>query len=129
MTHSATIVIIDDHDDSRAIYGAVLEHHGYAVLASASREEGAHLLATAGVRLACVALPPLPGGGLHTLEPLRRAAARGGIPLLAMGTDGAPDIGTRVRAAGCAGYVLKPCRPMELVIEIRRVLEGAVEAA
>lgn len=125
MSASATVVIIDAHDDSRSIYAAVLEHHGYRVLASACRDEGAQLLDAGGVRLACVALTPLAGGGLGTMEPLRKKAAAAGIPLLALGTTSGDEIRRRATAAGCAGYLLKPCRPLELLAEVRRILDGA----
>ena len=37
------VLLVDSHEDSRTIYTAILEHHGFAVVATSCGDEGLRL--------------------------------------------------------------------------------------
>lgn len=117
-----TILIVDGHEDSRLIYQAALEHHRYRVVATGRYDDGLPLARASRPELICVSLPPLPDGGWGVARHFREDAATREIPLLALSTTAGADGSARAREIGCAGFLVKPCRPLELVREIERLL-------
>ncbi|HEX8693983.1 MAG TPA: response regulator [Longimicrobium sp.] len=117
-----TVLLVDTHEDSRAIYATILKHHGFGVLAAAFHAEG--------VRLARERLPDLivleyglpRSEALEAAHALRSDALTGTIPLLALSTAFSEADRERALAAGFSAYLLKPCPPLQLLAETRRLL-------
>jgi two-component system, cell cycle response regulator DivK len=122
---SYTILIIDAHEDSRLIYTAVLEHHSFRVLSAASIAEGVLLARGERPDLAFLAFPPAPGDPWPLVERFRAEGAAQAIPVVGLSTESAPQARDRALASGCNGYLTKPCGPLELLGEARRILAGS----
>ena len=116
-----TVLLVDTHEDSRAIYTTILEHHGFAVVASACYDEG--------VRLARERRPDVifleygfpRARSLDAALSLRSHAATARIPLVALSTAFSEAERERALASGFASYLVKPCPPLELLAEARRL--------
>ena len=117
-----TVLLVDDSRETRDIYAAYLQHHGYEVLQAADGLSG---VATA--RVYCpdvivmnVSLPGL--DGITATHRIRHAPELGDVRIVAC-TGYVREEGQGIAlAAGCDAYLEKPCSPSELLREIRRLL-------
>lgn len=121
----ATVLLIDPDDDSQAIFSLVLQHAGFEVLQARDGERG--------FALACQHQPDL-----VVFEPFTPLTAHGSLaahfrasehtarlPLLAVTAvpDLLSDDGISVE------FLVKPCRPRDLLSEVRRRLGRTLTAA
>ena len=124
------VLVIDDEEHTRAIHGAILRHTGYAVLEAGTAEEGIQL---AREHLPDLILMDISLPGITGWEATRRLKADSDtaeIPVVALTGFGLPVHRERSEAAGCAGYLVKPIDPKEVVGEVDRLLAlGAEHAA
>ena len=117
-----TILLVDDHEDSRIIYRTILRHHGYRTLEAADRRTAGRIAREHAPDLVILStfLPdsdnPAPDArALHD-------AVAADVPLLLMTAH--PLDAAQLRALGtiCDGYLAKPCPPSRLLAEVRRLL-------
>lgn len=119
-----TVLLVEDHRDSRDIYGTILRHSGYRVLEAADGEE-CILLAqrhTPDVIVMDLGLPWV--DGWHATETLKADPATAAIPVLAVSVHLQEMDRSRARAAGCSGFLPKPCTPGRLLGEVSRILDA-----
>jgi two-component system, cell cycle response regulator DivK len=124
-----TILLVDDDADARYVYGVMLRHSGYEVVEAADGAEGLRLAQEREPDLIVMDLA-LPGmDGWDATSAIRRDAAVGRTPVLALTvhTRGAHRI--RAKAAGCDAFLEKPCTPRDLVHAIERHLSIASDDA
>ncbi len=108
-----SVLVVDDHDDSRDVLRAMLEALGAAVATAASVDDARHALARAipDVLLTDLAMPVEDGFGLleycrHHGDPRVQ-----GLPILALTGYGTAAAQHRVLAAGFDAYLAKPVDP------------------
>ena len=116
----STVLVVDDHSDSRKICEIILGRHGYRVL---SAPEGRAGLATAiaefpDVILLDIALPGL--DGWEVAQALHRNPATSKIPIILYTAYWLESDRARARTMGCAGYLTKPCSPQSILAEVDR---------
>jgi len=119
------VLVVDDFPDNREMYVQYLSFAGYRV---AEADDGEEALVKAAALLPDVvvmdlALPRLDGWEATRRlkqDPLTRA-----IPVIALTGHGLPEHVERAQQAGCDAFLTKPCTPLDLATEIRRVLEGS----
>ena len=115
-----TVLLVDASDDCRAINGAVLRHHGFDVLEAGNGPDGARM-ALEHLPHAVVMELRLPGmDGWALLERIKRAPALAFTPLLAV-TAAADVSRAEALATGFAEILAKPCPPLRVLSEIRRL--------
>jgi two-component system, cell cycle response regulator DivK len=119
-----TVLVVDDSEDTRVMYGAYLRHVGYHVREAAT---GAAALLLArrepiDVILMDIALPEM--DGFEATRRLKADPETKRIPVVALTAYAVPPAPERAAEAGCAAYLAKPCTPREVVATIERVLEG-----
>jgi two-component system, cell cycle response regulator DivK len=119
-----TVLVVDDSEDTRVMYGAYLRHVGYHVREAAT---GAAALALArhepiDVILMDIALPEM--DGFEATRRLKADPETEQIPVVALTAYAVPPAPERAAEAGCVAYLAKPCTPREVVATIERVLEG-----
>jgi two-component system, cell cycle response regulator DivK len=120
--HPRTILLVDDDPDSRYVYGAMLRHRGYEVVEATDGAEGIRLARERAPDLIVMDLG-LPGmDGWDATAAIRRDATVGRTPVLALTVHTYGTHRVRARAAGCDGFIEKPCTPHDLVREIERHL-------
>jgi CheY-like chemotaxis protein len=116
------ILLVDDIEDCRDVYGQFLRFTGYEVVEAT---DGNEALATA-VRLAPDAivmdlwLPHL--DGWESIRRLKALPATASIPILVLTGDAYAQARHDAEDAGCQAYLVKPCLPMAVAAEIGRLL-------
>ena len=121
------VLVVDDSDDARTICAEYLGYRGFRV---AMAEHGLQALDFVGVRppdlvVMDLAMPVL--GGLEAARRLRSQAATRHIPLIALTAYATKDARDDALAAGFDKVLTKPCPPVTLDEEIRRLLGSRPE--
>lgn len=124
-----TVLVVDDDPDTRVIWRAVLQHHGYLVLQAVDGAEGVR---TAMARDPDVVVMDLemPGlDGLQATRHLKEHRLTSAMPVIVVSAHAGAEYRKRAEEAGCDGYLAKPCPPAELLGEVERVLGGLLATA
>jgi CheY-like chemotaxis protein len=116
------ILLVDDYEDARVMYGHFLRMSGYQPIEAASGEEA--------LELAYKHLPDLilldmslPGiDGWEVTAELKGNETTRHIPIVALTAHALQTERQRTERAGCDGFLAKPCAPPDLLAEISRVL-------
>jgi len=108
------VLLAEDHDDSRRVYGLILRHFGYQVEEATNGEDAVELARRSHPDLVLmdIGLPVLDGWQASRI--LKSDPETTGIPLIAFSAhiDSTADLAGR---ATFDGYILKPVSPLELV--------------
>lgn len=124
MSHRRVLIVEDNHDN-RAIFAAILHHHGYEVLEAADGEDGVRLAREAhpDVILMDISLPRM--DGIEATTRLKRDDDTASIPIIAVTAHAMREDEQRVREAGCDAYLAKPVQPMRVIEEVNRLIGDA----
>jgi two-component system, cell cycle response regulator DivK len=121
----ARILLVDDELDQVEMYRFALEEVGFVVFAASTGGEAVtrarHLHPDAIVL--DVRLPDITGWEVCGL--LKSDPGTEQIPVLILTAAAAPTLAADAAKAGCAGYLLKPCYPDQLIASLREVLAAA----
>lgn len=120
------VLIVDDQEDLRGMYAWCLRAAGWVV---AEAEDGptAHVLARTFGPHAIVMDLALPGvDGLHLIQGIRDEEGLRAVRILVCTGLVGPEIERRARAAGCDGFVRKPCLPEDLRLRLERLLMNRI---
>jgi two-component system cell cycle response regulator DivK len=120
--HPPLILLVDDYEDARVMYGHFLRMSGYEPLEASTGEEALEL---AHARLPDLILldMSLPGiDGWEVTAQLKRNATTKHIPIVALTAHALQSERQRTERAGCDGFLAKPCAPPDLLAEITRLL-------
>jgi len=118
----ATVLLVEDDVDSRAIYGTVLRHSGFLVVEADDGET-----AVKSVRLhrpdLVVMDAGLPGmDGWDATAALKGDPDTASVPILLLTVHSQPADLQRAEAAGCDAYVVKPMDPATLAETVGRMI-------
>ena len=122
------VLVVDDYPDSREMCAEFLRVSGFRVEQAA---DGAEALRKASVLVPDVVLMDLSLPDMDGLEVTRRlksddrTRALVVIALTGHGEEGHAD---QAREAGCASFLVKPCSPDAMVLEIKRLLSSRGDA-
>ena len=100
-----TILLVEDHEDSAAVFERLLIRRGYRVLRASTLLEGLAILEQSPVDLLIADLSLPDGSGLELLRP---SAAKARPPAIALSGHSAPDDLRRSRESGFARHLVKP---------------------
>jgi two-component system, cell cycle response regulator DivK len=114
----AKILIVEDNPANMKLAVFLLEHAGHLVLSATDAEVGVALARAEHPNLILMDIQ-LPGmDGLEAISLLKRDEATRGIPVIALTALAMKGDETRIRAAGCDGYIAKPMRYKEVLAVI-----------
>ena len=108
------VVLAEDDEDTRRVYGLILRHFGYRVAEAASGLEAVHVTREVQPSLVLMDIG-LPGvDGWEASRALKADPSTARIPVIAFSArvDSIADLG---REASFDGYIMKPIAPRELV--------------
>ncbi|RQP05162.1 MAG: response regulator [Paracoccus sp. BP8] len=116
-----TVLVQHANSELREQVAAVLEAAGMVVRRAADGAEGLAALEAgpADAILTGLNMPQLDGFGF--IEAVRRHDRLRAIPILVMAVSAAPELKTRARNAGAAGWLPHPLDPARLVETVRIV--------
>jgi CheY-like chemotaxis protein len=120
-----TVLIVEDDEDSRYVYGIVLEERGFSVVMARSGDEGLRLARETrpGAILMDVSIPGI--DGWTVTERLKGDPETTRIPVIIITAHAFPEDLARSKQVGCDGFLTKPCEPRRVVEEVVRVLQPA----
>ena len=121
------ILLVDDMEDTRLIYAALLEHRGFATIAAGGAKKAIELAVgrQPDVIVIDYAMPGM--DGLSATRQLALDPLTGRIPVILMTGHVETVRAEDVKSAGARSLITKPCLPEVLEAEIRRVLSGDTE--
>jgi two-component system, cell cycle response regulator DivK len=120
----ALILVVEDFDDAREMYRDYLEFSGFRVETARDGREAIDKVRALHPDLVLMDLS-LPGiDGWEATRLLKAAPDTRHILIVALSAHALSAEGERARAAGCDGFIAKPCLPPDLVHEIGKYLNG-----
>jgi two-component system, cell cycle response regulator DivK len=122
MRSHPVIVLAEDNEDTRRVYGLILRHFGYVVEEAATGLDAVELVREKQPSLVLMDIG-LPGlDGWQASRVLKANPLTSAIPLIAFSArvDSTADLGGR---ATFDGYILKPISPNELVRRVDAYLK------
>jgi CheY-like chemotaxis protein len=116
------VLVADDHEDTRALFSEALEAAGFAVDFAADGREAVDACARRrpDVVIMDLSMPAL--NGWEAIRALKLSDETSAIPVLVVTAQALHHARTLAEAAGCDGYLTKPCPPDELVRQVRALL-------
>jgi CheY-like chemotaxis protein len=116
------VLLAEDHDDTRRVYGMILRHFGYRVEEASNGYDAVELAKTWRPTLVLmdIGLPGLDGWQASRI--LKSSPETAGVPLIAFSArvDSCADLAGRPTFDG---YILKPVSPLELVRRVKAYME------
>ncbi len=118
-----TILIVEDDEDSRYVYGVVLEDHGFSVVMAHSGEDGLRIARETRPTaiLMDVSIPGL--DGWTVTERLKNDPETAQIPVIIITAHAFPEDLARAKQVGSDSFLTKPCEPRRVLEEVVRLLE------
>jgi CheY-like chemotaxis protein len=119
------ILVVDDFEDGREMYASYLKFSGYRVDEAA---DGYEALEKAFALLPDIILMDLslPGiDGWQATRELKKDERTANIPIVALTGHALEAHSRSAKEAGCDAFIVKPCMPMDLLNEIRRILDSS----
>jgi two-component system, cell cycle response regulator DivK len=118
------ILVVEDFDDAREMYRDYLQFSGFRVETARDGREAIEKTRALGPDLVLMDLS-LPGiDGWEATRLLKSDPATKSVLIVALSAHALATEGQRARAAGCDGFIAKPCLPPDLVEEILKYLKG-----
>jgi two-component system chemotaxis response regulator CheY len=117
------VLVVDGDEDARIILRRILEHHGYSVIEEV--EYDAALAAARAHQVALIVTELFIARGdavVCLVEALKADAELARIPVMVVTTQAFHDDERRARAAGSAGYIVKPFAAQEVILRIEEML-------
>ena len=123
------ILLADDFEDAREIYGTYLTLHGYDVVLTVNGRDTVTQATTRRPDMILLDLR-MPGiGGIEALHQLRANRALADVPIVAFTAHALEDERVNALRHGFDAVLAKPCLPDELVSFIARTLRTTGRAA
>jgi len=118
----ARVLVVDDYEDSRELYGEFLRLAGYDVVTAADGDAALRcaLRQDCDIIVLDLALPKF--DGLAVLRMLRSTARTRSIPVIILSASVGGDVRAQALEAGADRFVTKPCWPDELEGVVRELL-------
>lgn len=118
------LLVVEDFDDAREMYRDYLEFAGFRVETARDGREGIDKARALQPDLVLMDLS-LPGiDGWEATRLLKADPETRHILIVALSAHALAAEGERARAAGCDGFIAKPCLPPDLVHEISKYLRA-----
>lgn len=116
------ILLVDDYEDAREMYGHFLRMSGYHPIEAATGEEALELAYALRPDLILLDMS-LPGiDGWQVTAALKQDERTRHIPIVALTAHALHAERQRTWRVGCDGFLAKPCAPPDLLAEISRLL-------
>ncbi len=119
---SKTILLVEDHQDSRELLVDALEFADYTVLQAGDGEEGERIALeqTPDLILLDISLPKKSGWDL--IDTLRSHDATKEVPIIALTAHARAQDENKAIEAGCNQYLPKPVKPKQVLQAIQGLL-------
>jgi CheY-like chemotaxis protein len=120
---TATVLVVEDDDDTRMVYSDGLGYAGYRVITASTGVDGLRAARDEHPDLILLDLSLAGADGWEVVRCLKASHLTGDIPVLLI--TGYADVGGRAEAEGCAGFLTKPIRLKSLRTAVESLLPPA----
>jgi two-component system, cell cycle response regulator DivK len=120
MEKQQLVLLVDDEEDNRIVYTAILEHYGYAVLQAVNGQDGVQQAEDHRPDLIVMDLSMPVMDGWEATRRIRASAEILDTPVVLLTAHDIPE--PKWRSAGFSAYLKKPCPPARIITEIRVLL-------
>ena len=103
---TATVLVVEDDENTRIVYSTGLGHVGYRVITAATGIEGLRAARDEHPDVIVMDVSLTGADGWEVIRCLKASRSTGSIPVLLV--TGYANLSNRARAEGCAGYLMKP---------------------
>jgi CheY-like chemotaxis protein len=116
------VLVVDDYPDVREMYSDYLKFEGFRVATAATGPEALDVARTErpDVILMDVTMPGM--DGFTATERIKEDPRLASVPVLILTAHVFAEYEERARAAGCNGFIRKPCLPDELARAVRAAI-------
>ncbi len=114
------MVLVESHDDTRALYAEYLRQHGYTVRTAATTDQALELSAGAAAVITGLGVRGS-FDGLELIGRIRADAASPRTPIIVLTAHSFEEHRRRALEAGADVFLAKPCLPEELLAEVERM--------
>jgi CheY-like chemotaxis protein len=122
------VLLVEDFEDAREMYRDYLEFSGFRVETARDGREAVDKARQLRPHLILMDLS-LPGmDGWEATRILKEDPETADLLIVALSAHALAAEGERARAAGCDGFIAKPCLPMDLVAEIAGHLKAHAQS-
>ena len=121
------VLVVDDHDDTRDLYVQSLGLFGFDAIEAADGQDACRQAWEFQPDIVVTDLTLRGRDGWQLIHDLQRDARTRDIPVVLVTGHAAPSLRERAEREGCAGFFVKPCLPDELALELRHVLDSAID--
>ena len=118
----ATVLIVEDNEESRDIYATALRQKGYHVLQAADGAEGIRMATDERPEIVIMNISMPIVNGVDAVEVLKAHPATERIPVLIVTGHSTGTIREMAWEAGCDEYLFKPVSPAALTEAVERCL-------
>ncbi|HET9441170.1 MAG TPA: response regulator [Longimicrobiales bacterium] len=119
------VLVVDDNDAERELYGRLLWYNGFDVAFAVTGEEGISLARQKAPDLVLLDMM-LPGiDGLKVCDDLKRDAQTTSVPVIALSGRPERELGPAARSVGCVTYLEKPISAVTVLHEVERLIGRA----
>jgi len=122
------VLVVEAHEDTRALYALTLSASGFEVVAIADGAEASRHAWQMHPDIIVTDLPTPSCDGWQFLHDLRQNARTRDIPVVAVSGYVQRSVRERAERDGFAAFFPKPCLPDELAAGLRQVLDGKAHA-
>jgi two-component system, cell cycle response regulator DivK len=106
--HQPTVLIVEDHEDTREMFRVLLEFRGWTVIEAGNGESAVDMAGTIkpDLILMDVVLPRI--DGLTATRRIREKSSMRQVPIIAVTGNASPQFQLEIFAAGCNECLIKP---------------------
>jgi len=119
---SKCILVVDDSSTVRQQVTQVLSQAGFEVLEAVDGQDGVAKICSHPNIAAVICDVNMPRkNGLELIEEVKSKPEYAGLPIMVLTTEGQPALVKRAKAAGAAGWIIKPFKANLLVSAIEKL--------
>src|SRR4051812_49187175 len=122
---SKLILFIEDCEQTRSLYEGVFANGGYRVALAADGREGVELAERLRPDVIVTDLDMPVMDGLEAAARIRRCDATQATPIVVLTGSGMRRCILRAYEVGCDAFLIKPCRPRQLLEVIEKLVVSA----
>ena len=118
------ILLVEDDEETRLAYRVLLEHAGWSVHEAGDGEQALRMFngSLPSVAVIDISIPGI--DGWEVTRRLKLDERTRDVPVLLVTGHSLDEDRRRARDLGCAGYLVKPVSPLQLIAEVERFVEN-----
>lgn len=118
---STKVLVVDDSETVRQQVGAALSQAGFDIEEAADGEIGKTRIERGGIDcvICDVNMPNM--NGIEMVELVKKKPANNELPIIMLTTEGARELIQQAKAAGAAGWIVKPFKADLLVSAVKKL--------